>query len=819
MRQYEPKDFEAKWQKYWSKKGVFTIDVKNTTKPKYYCLVMFPYPSSEPHVGHARNYVIGDAVARYKAMRGFYVLSPMGWDAFGLPAENQAIKHKIHPKTWTLKNIERITSQLKSWGIGYDWDKEVTSCLPDYYKWTQWIFLKLYEKGLAYKKYAPVNFCSSCKTVLANEQVIDGSCERCGTDVEEKNMEQWFFKITDFSDRLLEDLEELSDWPEKVKVMQRNWIGKSFGVEIDFPLVGEDKKISCFTTRVDTIFGATYVVLAPEHPFIKEWIEKEEVSSEIVDFVKRMKKRTRKTQDLAELEKEGVFTGKYAVNPMTNEKIPVYTANYVLMAYGTGSVMAVPTHDERDFEFAKKYNLPMRVVVDNPQSHLELDKMQQAFEDEGVLINSGEFNGLKSDEAKEKIAKYMEEHGIGRSQIQYKLRDWLISRQRYWGAPIPIIYCDKCGIVAVAEKDLPVILPENVEFKPTGDSPLKYCEEFVETVCPKCGGEARREVDTMDTFVDSSWYFLRYITPRDEKQAFDTKLVNKWLPVDQYIGGIEHATMHLIYARFITKVLFDFKLIDFKEPFTRLFTQGMIIKDGVKMSKSKGNVVAPDALIEKYGVDTMRLYILFMGPPEKDAEWSDRAVEGAYRFLNRFWRIYETFQTYSAAKTDDVREKELNRKFNLTIKKVTLDMDGGFKFNTAISSIMELINQLQSDIAERCISKELLGEILKALLVLIYPFTPHISEELWQNMDGEESSVLESASWPECDEKALVQDEIEMPVQVNGRLRGKILVPYGADEDEVKQTVLNNDKVKEHIEGKKIRKFILIENKIVNIVV
>ncbi|MDP8233270.1 MAG: leucine--tRNA ligase [Candidatus Saelkia tenebricola] len=818
MVDYQPKDFESKWQEYWQEKGLFTIDVEDKTKPKYYCLVMFPYPSSELHVGHARNYVIGDAVARYKAMRGFYVLAPMGWDAFGLPAENQAIKNKIHPKTWTLKNIERITDQLKSWGIGYDWDKEVTSCEPDYYKWTQWIFLKLYEAGLAYKKYAPVNFCSSCKTVLANEQVIEGCCERCSTEVEEKKMEQWFLKITDYTEHLLCDLDLLTDWPQKVKIMQENWIGKSLGVEIDFPIIDSDKKISCFTTRVDTIFGATYVVLAPEHTLIKEWIENDSVSPEVVEFVKNMKRHAVKTQDLAELEKEGVFTGKYAINPMTDEKIPIYTANYVLISYGTGSVMAVPTHDERDFEFAKKYDLPMRVVIDTSEVPIKLNEMKGAYEGEGILVNSGEFNGLKSEDAKDEIARYMEEHNIGRSGVQYKLRDWLISRQRYWGAPIPIIYCDQCGTLPVAEKDLPVILPEDVEFKPTGDSPLKYCEDFVNTKCPKCGGAAKREVDTMDTFVDSSWYYLRYITPRNKKEAFDTKLVNKWLPVDQYIGGIEHATMHLIYARFITKALFNLKLIDFKEPFAKLFTQGMIIKDGVKMSKSKGNVVAPDALIEKYGVDTMRLYILFMGPPEKDAEWSDRGVEGAFRFLNRFWRLYDTFQTYSAQEINNTREAELNRIFNLTIKKVTIDMEGGFKFNTAISFIMELLNQLQSDVAQCCVSKKLLSKILEALLVLIYPFAPHISEELWQKM-GKTSSVLENSLWPECDESALIQETIEMPVQINGKLRGKVEVANEADEEEIREIVLSNDKVKVFIQDKLIRKFIVVKKRVVNIVI
>lgn len=818
MQKYQPANFESKWQKYWQDKDLFHIDIRNKSRAKYYCLVMFPYPSSELHVGHARNYIIGDAVARYKVLRGYYVLAPMGWDAFGLPAENQAIKHKIHPKIWTFNNIKKITQQLKSWGILYDWDKEVTSCQPDYYKWTQWLFLKLYQAGLAYKKSAPVNFCPSCKTVLANEQVIDGKCERCSTEVQGKYMEQWFLKITAFSERLLSDLELLKEWPKKVKTMQKNWIGKSVGVEIDFPLVDEDKKISCFTTRVDTIYGATYIVLAPEHPFIQEWIEKGEINSEIIEFVQRMKKKRVKSYSTEGVEKEGIFSSKYVLNPMTGEKIPIYIANYVLMQYGSGAVMAVPTHDERDFEFAKKYNLPLRLVVDNPENHIELDKMQQAYEEEGILINSGEFNGLKSDEAKEKITSYMEAKGIGKRQVQYKLRDWLISRQRYWGAPIPVIYCKNCGIVPVPEKDLPVLLPENVEFKPNGESPLKYCEEFVKTTCPKCGAEARSEVDTMDTFVDSSWYYLRYITPHNDTKAFDEQLVNYWLPVDQYIGGVEHAILHLMYSRFITKFLYDQGWLNFREPFSRLFTQGMIVKDGTKMSKSKGNVVAPDKLIEKYGVDTMRLYILFIGPPEKDAEWSDRGVEGAYRFLNRFWKLYEMYQEYRAEKLDEKVERRLKRILNLTIKKVTNNMEGGFKFNTALSFIMELVNQLQKDISSASVSRELLGQVLKTLLILLYPFAPHISEELWEKI-GQEPSILENASWPQYDEKALLEEEIEMPVQINGKLRARVLAPYEANEEEIKDIVLSNVKVKGYLQNKEIRKFILVQGRIVNIVI
>ena len=818
MEEYRPQEFESRWQKYWEQKRLFYVDVEDKSKSKYYCLVMFPYPSSELHVGHARNYIIGDAVARYKRLRGYNVLAPMGWDAFGLPAENQAIKHGIHPKVWTFKNIEKIKHQLHSWGIGYDWDKEIASCNPDYYKWTQWIFLKLYEHGLAYKKMAGVNFCPSCKTVLANEQVIDGKCERCSTEVEEKLMEQWFFKITAYAERLLEDLKLLEHWPEKVKIMQRNWIGRSQGVEIKFPVDSEGKVIECFTTRVDTIFGATYVVLAPEHPYIKEIIDKGEAPQDLINFVKKMSKIGRRKRELGELEKEGVFVGKYAVNPMTAERIPIYTSNYVLMEYGSGAIMAVPAHDQRDFEFAKKYNLPIKVVIQNPEGSLREDSMEGAYEGEGILVNSGQFSGLNSEEAKEEIGKYMEANNIGKRIVQYRLRDWLISRQRYWGAPIPVIYCPKCGIVPVPEDQLPVLLPENVEFKPTGESPLNTCKEFVDTICPKCGESARREVDTMDTFVDSSWYFLRYLTPREDEKAFDTRIVNYWLPVDQYIGGVEHAILHLLYSRFITKVLYDLKLVSFQEPFARLFTQGMIIKDGAKMSKSKGNVVAPDSLIQKYGTDTMRLYILFIGPPEKDAEWSDRGVEGAYRFLNRLWRIYHSAFTYQTRNQDHNMEKELRRMLNYTIKKVTDDMEGGFKFNTAISFVMELCNFLQNRLSAADVSKELLTHTLQKLLILIYPFVPHIAEELWEKM-GNENSILEVASWPEYDPEALIQEEIELPVQINGKLRARVKVPYDADEETVKSIVLEDVKVREKIGDHRLKKFIVVRNKIVNIVI
>ena len=687
MTAYSFDKIEKKWQKYWNDTKLFEVDVKSE-KQKYYCLVMFPYPSGKLHVGHGRNYIIGDAVTRYKIMRGLNTLSPIGWDAFGLPAENAAIKEGLHPKASTLNNIDVMKYQLNQWGIGYDWSRELTSCLPDYYKWTQWIFLKLFEKGLAYKKKAAVNWCPSCNTVLANEQVVGGACERCETPVEEKDLEQWFFKITDYAQRLLDDIEKLEHWPERVKIMQKNWIGKSTGVEIHFPLEGSKEFLSCYTTRVDTIFGATYMVLAPEHPMIEELTAEVDNKGEINNFIKRLRAQSKQDRAAAEVEKEGIFTGRHVINPVNNRKIPLWIANYVLMEYGTGAVMAVPAHDQRDFEFAKKYSLPIEVVIDNPEEHLKVNEMERAYEDEGVLVNSGQFNGLGNIQAMEKIADWMQDTKIGKRSAHFKLRDWLISRQRYWGAPIPIIYCGKCGLVPVPEKDLPVLLPEAVEFKPYGQSPLAGVNEFVNVKCPKCKTLARRETDTMDTFVDSSWYYLRYLSPKDDKEPFDSEIVNKWLPVDQYIGGIEHAILHLLYSRFITKVMCDLGYVNFEEPFENLFTQGMIIKDGAKMSKSKGNVVSPDDLIKKYGADTMRLYTLFIGPPEKDAEWNDRAVEGSYRFLSRLWRLIDAVKDIK----EPGKERSLERKTHQTIKKVTDDMEGDFKFNTAISAVMELVN-------------------------------------------------------------------------------------------------------------------------------
>ncbi|MFQ5952888.1 MAG: leucine--tRNA ligase, partial [Candidatus Omnitrophota bacterium] len=748
MSTYEFSKIEKKWQKKWREESLFNVDVKDHKK-KYYCLMMFPYPSAALHVGHGRNYIIGDVVARYKMMKGLNVLTPMGWDAFGLPAENAAIKDGVHPKKSTMDNIAKMKKQMDSWGVEYDWKREVTSCLRDYYKWTQWIFLKLFEKDLAYRKKAFVNWCPSCSTVLANEQVVDGACERCETEVEQKELEQWFFKITEYAQRLLDDLDKLDEWPEKVRIMQRNWIGRSEGVNIDFPVVDSAKKLTCFTTRVDTIFGSTYMVLAAEHPMINQLVADSPDKEKIMKFVREVRAGSRTEREQAEIEKKGIFTGRYVLNHMTGEKIPLWIGNYVLMEYGTGAVMCVPAHDQRDFEFAKKYKLPIRVVIDNPEEHLEVKKMKEAYEDKGVLISSDQFDGMKNTDAMFAIADYMEKNKIGERSIHYKLRDWLISRQRYWGAPIPVVYCEGCGIVPVPEKDLPVILPEDVEFRPTGESPLKSVPDFVETECPTCGTNARRESDTMDTFVDSSWYFLRYISPKAKDKPFDTEDVNNWLPVDQYIGGVEHAILHLLYSRFVTKFLYDLGYVGFNEPFKNLFTQGMIIKNGAKMSKSKGNVVSPDGLIKKYGADTVRLYTLFIGPPEKDAEWSDRGVEGAFRFLKRAWTLLDTLSNAPEGEGDKDEEKKLLQKMHQTIKKVTEDIDEEFHFNTAISASMELVNQIYSGINNKgsaCYGKKRLQQVLENLLPLIAPFVPHIAEEMWEKI-GKKGSIFKS-KWP-----------------------------------------------------------------------
>ena len=806
---------EKKWREYWEKIGLFRMDPEKA-RNKYYCLVMFPYPSAALHVGHGRNYILGDALARYKIMKGYNLLSPMGWDGFGLPAENAAIKNGLHPKESTLGNIKTMKAQLNQWGIGYDWEREVTSCFPDYYKWTQWIFLKLFEKGLAYKKKAAVNWCPSCKTVLANEQVVSGGCERCETKVVDKDLEQWFFKITDYAQTLLEDLSLLKDWPEKVKIMQTNWIGRSVGVNINFPIEGRDEALTCFTTRVDTIFGATYMVLAPEHPFIGELIKDNLDKDKIFSFIEKVRTQAKIDRAAAEVEKEGIFTGRYVINPVNGRKIPLWIANYVLMEYGTGAVMAVPAHDQRDFEFAKKYKLPIEIVIAKEIGKSHNPKApEEAYEDEGVMVNSDQFDGHNSRKATEEIADWMETKGIGKRSVHYRLRDWLISRQRYWGAPIPVVYCDKCGIVAVPEEKLPVLLPEKVEFKPYGQSPLAASEEFINTECPKCKAQAKRETDTMDTFVDSSWYYLRYLSPRDDNRPFDSELVNRWLPVDQYIGGVEHAILHLLYSRFITKVLHDLGYINFKEPFGALFTQGMIIKNGAKMSKSKGNVVSPDALIKKYGADTVRLYTLFIGPPEKDAEWNDRGVEGAYRFLGRLWRLVDKVENYQLPITNyQLQEPDLERKIHQTIRKVTSDIEGNFKFNTAISAVMELVNATYNAFEKGAVS--VAREAARTAVLLLAPFVPHIAEELWERLGNKPS--LFSQPWPGYDQSKAKEQKLTLPIQINGKLRSRIEVSADISDAAIKEKVLGDEKVKNWIKDSTIKKFVIIPGKLVNIV-
>ncbi|MBD3245396.1 MAG: leucine--tRNA ligase [Candidatus Omnitrophica bacterium] len=806
---------DEKWQRRWEEQGIFRADTSATEKPKYYCLVMFPYPSSELHVGHARNYVIGDAVARYKMMQGYQVLSPMGWDAFGLPAENQAIKHKIHPKEWTLKNIRRITEQMQSWGVGYDWQREITTCMPEYYRWTQWLFLQLYRKGLAYRKEALVNWCSSCKTVLANEQVISGECERCSTEVEQRNLKQWFFRITDYAERLLSDLDILDEWPERVKTMQKNWIGKSQGVEISFPVEDVQEPIVCFTTRVDTIYGATFLALSWEHPRVVELIKDSPHKEEVAAFVERIKNRPPSARLIESFEKEGVWTGKYAVNPMTGEKIPIWIANYILMEYGTGAIMCVPAHDARDYEFAQRYSLPVRPVI----RPVETVTDSPVYEGEGVLVDSAEFSRLPSDQAKEKIAERMEEKKTGVRVHKYKLRDWLISRQRYWGAPIPMVYCEGCGEVPVPEGDLPVVLPETVQFLPTGQSPLTLIESFYRTKCPRCGADARRETDTMDTFVDSSWYYLRYISPRETDVPFVTSTVNEWLPVDQYIGGVEHAILHLMYSRFVNKFLQDLGYVSFDEPFARLFTQGMIVKDGAKMSKSKGNVVAPDYILEKYGADTMRLYILFMGPPEKDAEWQDEGLLGCWRFLQRAVRLAEMLIEHPGEATEDAlneQEQTLARKAHLTIKDVTEDMEKSFQFNTAISRIMELVNQAHKSLNEGYVRKSVLEHAVHTVFFLLAPFTPHLSEEVHQMLGGQ-VSVFRRA-WPEYQAEMLREERIEIGVLMNGKVRDKLTIDTRWTQDEIKEKALSLSRIHSLLQGKSPKKVIYVPQRIVNIV-
>jgi leucyl-tRNA synthetase len=859
---YPFEKIESKWQKHWEKDGIFSVR-RDEKKKKFYCLEMFPYPSGNIHMGHVRNYSIGDVLARYKRMKRFNVLHPIGWDSFGLPAENAAIERAVHPAKWTGENITKMKSQLRQLGFSYDWNREVATYRPEYYRWNQWIFLEMLKRGLAYKKEAAVNFCPSCNTVLANEQVENGACWRCGSEVAQKNLSQWFLRITDYAEELLECLEALPEWPERVKLMQKNWIGKSVGVSVHFSLNGEDFPI--FTTRPDTIFGVTFMAIAPEHPII-ERIIREPGNGELRAFVEKVRREDRIKRSSDDYVKEGMFSGKYVKNPLNGEEVPLYVANFVLMEYGSGAIMAVPAHDQRDFEFAKQYGLPIRVVIQNRERTLDLRTMTEAYVEDGFNVDSGPITGLPNRDGIEKITSYIEEKGYGNREVNYRLKDWLISRQRYWGTPIPVIYCDRCGVVPVPEQDLPVILPEDVVFSEK-ENPLKTNKQFLHTSCPSCGGRATRETDTMDTFIDSSWYFERYCSPGYTVSPFDARDTRYWMNVDQYIGGIEHAILHLLYARFFTKFLRDIGLVHSDEPFERLLTQGMVTKETYycenhgyllpseldggrcskcgsvaavgrieKMSKSKKNVIDPDEIVKKYGADTTRLFILFASPPEKDLEWSESGVEGAFRFLNRVYRLLTPLTGLFEEKRGAVEqyekqilvaeecsgtEKELLFVINKTIQKVTEDIEVRFHLNTAISAVMEMVNYYYTVDVEKIKSEEPLTLAflygLKTIVVLLAPFVPHIAEELWHRI-GYTCPLLHE-QWPSFNEQLAKQETVTLVIQVNGKLRDRIEVERDSQEDTLKEIALKSGKVQKFTDGKQIRKVIVVPNKLLNIVV
>jgi leucyl-tRNA synthetase len=860
---YHPQEIESKWQRRWQKDRLFNV-VEMPGHKKYYLLEMFPYPSGKIHMGHVRNYTIGDVVARYKRMRGFNVLHPMGWDAFGMPAENAAIANDTHPAKWTYENIDTMRAQLKRLGFSYDWDRELATCRPEYYRWEQWLFLKMVERGMAYRKESFVNWCEPCQTVLANEQVEAGMCWRCGQPVRQKKLWQWFFKITEFAEDLLVHCDQLPGWPDKVTTMQRNWIGKSVGAEIRFPVEGSDAVISVFTTRQDTVFGATFMCLAPEHPLVPVLAAGTSQAPAVDAFVERISLQDRTSKAIENYEKEGVFTGAYCVNPMNGRRMPIYTANFALMEYGTGAVMSVPAHDQRDFDFAKKYDLPVMVVVSPPDEDLDGAIMAHAYTGEGTMVNSGPFDGMGNREAMEAIAAAMETDGVGKKTVSFRLRDWGISRQRYWGAPIPMVHCDRCGIVPVPEADLPIVLPENAGMLEGGRSPLPTLAAFAKTRCPRCGHEdARRETDTMDTFVESSWYFERYCSPRCDTAMFDPPAVDYWMPVDQYIGGVEHAILHLLYSRYFTRVLKELGLVAFKEPFTRLLTQGMVCKETTacpthgflfpeqiqengesgrscrdcgqpvvvgrveKMSKSKKNVIDPNVLLDEYGADTTRLFCLFAAPPERDLEWSVQGVEGSYRFLQRVWRLADRWLPAlgrDGAARGDIQSagaefKELHRKTHATIKRVTQDIDERFHFNTVISAVMELVNVMQSvdDTRADKSAKQIMRFALETAVLLLSPIVPHFAEELWEALGHAESILLRS--WPAFDDAATVKDEVEVVIQVNGKLRSRFFAARDADAKTLEATALADARIIRFIDGKPVKKVIAVKNKLVNIVV
>lgn len=825
MEKYSPQSIEKKWQSKWLDENVYKTEM-DEKRPKYYALEMFPYPSGNLHMGHVRNYSIGDVLARFKTMEGYNVLHPMGFDSFGMPAENAAIKHGVKPSDWTYSNIDNMKRQQREMGLSYDWDREVLTCRQDYYRWTQWIFQLFYKKGLAYKKKAYVNWCDTCGTVLANEQVEDGKCWRCDSEVVKKDLSQWFLKITDYADELLKDLDKLQGWPERVRIMQENWIGRSEGLEFELEVPALGEKIAAYTTRPDTVYGITFLALAAEHPLVEKICEANPEKAEAIRaFVKEAQNQSDIERTSSESEKKGIGTGVYVVNPFNGNEAEIWVTNYVLADYGTGAVIGVPSEDQRDWMFATKYNLKKIITLQPKDKELKLEEMTEAYVDKaGILVNSAEFNGMDIKSAMQGIMDKAEKEGFGKRRVNYRLRDWLISRQRYWGAPIPVIYCDDCGEVLVPEDQLPVQLPEDVKFEQGSVSPLAQSEAFVNCTCPKCGKPARRETDTMDTFICSSWYYLRYTDPHNDKMPFDKEKVNYWAPVDQYIGGIEHAILHLLYSRFFTKVLRDAGLLSFDEPFKRLLTQGMVLKDGSKMSKSKGNVVSPEEIIGKYGADTARLFILFAAPVDRDLDWSDEGVEGSFRFLKRVWRIIEIFENQIKAGADEYdikaltpEEKELRHVLHVTLKKVTDDLGERFNFNTAISTIMELVNAFYKFQNNDKLNPGLAREVSVNLIKMLAPFVPHITEELWAEL-GFEGSVHQQ-KWPKYDEAATQKDEVEIVLQINGKVRDRIMIPANISKEEMEQAAKDNQRVQELTEGKTIVKMICVPKKLVNIVV
>ncbi len=840
MTEYTPQHLDRKWQERWTRERAFEVDA-DPSRPKFYCLEMFAYPSGHAHVGHVRNYIIGDVMARTKRMRGYNVLHPFGWDAFGLPAENAAIKTGTHPEKSTLDNIAHMKGQLQRLGISYAWDREIATCLPDYYKFNQWIFLKMFERGLAYRKRSTVNWCPKDNTVLANEQVIDGACWRCGTTIVTRDLEQWFFKITAYADELLNGLDTLTEWPEKVVVMQRNWIGRSDGARIRFDVQGADRCVEIFTTRLDTIYGATFVLLAPEHPMVDQFAAESPEPAAFRAKVAGFRALDRQARLTGDIEKEGFDTGRTAMNPFTGEAVPIWIANFVLAEYGTGAIMAVPAHDQRDHDFARKYSLPIRIVVRASGDKTTSENMTDASTSYGQLVDSGEYTGQESPGVMSRMIADAERRGVGRSEVQYRLKDWGISRQRYWGTPIPVIYCEKDGVVGVPYTELPVRLPEVTTFTGRGDSPLAQVREFVDVTCPTCGGRARRETDTMDTFVDSSWYFLRFCDPRNGDLPFSQEAGAYWMPVDFYSGGVEHAILHLLYSRFFTRVLRDVGLLTFDEPFKRLLTQGMVLKDGAVMSKSKGNVVDPDTMLGKYGADALRLYVMFVAPPEKEVEWSDAGLEGSFRFLVRVWRLVDHWaRAISGERVDasggrwNEAERALRRKTHDTIRRVTVDIEERMHLNTAVSSLMELVNELYAfsqgtahgapsrddapqETVERPETRAVVREALDALVVMLSPFAPHTAEELWE-MLGHRTG-LGAAPWPAYDAAIAQADEVVVPVQVNGKVRARLTVPAGLSEDELRNRALADPAVRVYTEGKTVRKVVVARGPLVSVVV